>query len=196
MSQLEDSVLEAPAALVVAPAATQVHGVIGEFDSPEALLDTVRAARERGYTRMEAYTPFPIHGLDQAMGEKRSRLGYIVLGCGIVGAAFALLMQWWTGAVSYPLVIGGKPFFAFEFSIPVTFELTVLFAAFGAVIGMFAINGLPRLHHPVFHYSRYRGATDDRFLLAIEASDPRFDADDAYELMAAMGARETEVVEA
>lgn len=195
MSHLEDSVLDAPAQVVAAPA-TQVHGVIGEFDSPEALLDAVRAARGRGYTRIEAYSPFPIHGLDQAMGEKRSRLGYIVLICGILGAAFALLMQWWTGAVSYPLVIGGKPFFAFEFSIPVTFELTVLFSAFGAVIGMFAINGLPRLHHPVFEYSRYRGATDDRFLLAIEASDPKFDADDAYELMAAMGAGETEVVEA
>jgi hypothetical protein len=106
--------------------------------------------RSEGFTKMDAFTPFPVHGLDHALGLGRSRLGYVVFGAGFVGMVLALLLQWWTGAVDYPLVIGGKPLFAFEFSIPITFEVTVLLAAFAAVLGMLAVNGLPRLHHPIF----------------------------------------------
>lgn len=201
MSQLEDSVLDQPGAAVQpteggVQAPAQVYGAVAEFDSPEELLEAVRAARERGYSKLDAYTPFPVHGLDEAMGASRSRLGWIVLGAGVFGAAAALLLQWWTGAVDSPLVIGGKPFFAFEFSIPITFELTVLFAAFGAVFGMLALNGLPRFYHPVFQYPRFHRATDDRFLLAIEAAGEQFDADEAAGLLRSLGGRHAEVVTA
>ncbi len=194
MIHSEDSVLDQPVS--TAAGQVEVHGIIGEFDTPEALLEAVKAMRERGYTRLDAYTPFPVHGMDKALGARRSRLGLVSLAGGVLGASAALLLQWWTGAVDYPLVIGGKPFFAFEFSIPVTFELTVLFAAFGTVLGMLAFNGLPRLYHPAFNYSRFRGATDDRFLLAVNATDPKFDSEKTLMLMRSLGAAHPEVVEA
>ncbi len=172
----------------------RLHGVAAEFDTPEELLNAVRAMREHGYTRMDAYTPYPVHGLDKALGLSRSRLGYLVFAAGIAGAASALLLQWWTGAVDYPLVIGGKPFFAFEFSIPITFELTVLFASFAAVLGMLAANGLPRLAHPVFQAEGFRRVTDDAFLLVIESDDPGFDAAACERRLTAIGPRSIEVV--
>ncbi len=171
-----------------------VHGVIGEFETPEALLDAVREARARGFERLDALTPFPVHGIDEALGASRSRLGYIVVAMGVVGCAAALLLQWWTGVHAYPLVIGGKPLFAFEFSIPVTFELTVLAAAFGAVFGMLALNGLPRFYHPVFNYRRIEAASDDRFLLVIENSGSSFEAEEARRSLESMGAKNVEVV--
>jgi hypothetical protein len=174
----------------------ELYGVIGEFDTPEGLLQAARAARREGYTKVDAMTPFPIHGLEDAVGLKASPLGFIVMGVGLCGTAAALLLQWWTGAVDYPLVIGGKPLFALEFSIPVTFELTVLFAAFAAVLGMFALNGLPRFHHPSFHYKNFPAVTDDRFLLVIERTDPLFDAEIARRHLLAYGAVNTELVEA
>ena len=176
-------------------AAARTYGVAGQFASPEALLAAVRSARAQGYTKMDAYTPFPVHGLDQALGLGRSRLGYLVFGGGLAGLLAALLLQWWTGAVDYPLVIGGKPFFAFEFSIPITFELTVLLAAFAAVFGMLAVNGLPRLHHPIFHCESFRQVTDDGFLLVIESGDQKFDAAACAGLLQSLGATRTEVVE-
>ena len=174
----------------------QVHGVVADFDSPDELMDAVRAARKQGYTKMEAYTPFPIHGIDDAMGAPPSILGYIVLCCGAVGLTTAVLLQWWTGAVDYPLVISGKPFFAVEFAIPIMFELTVLLSAFGAIFGMLALNGLPRLHHPIFHYSGAAGATDDRFLLVIEATDRSFEVKKTQEFLASLKPAKLEVIEA
>lgn len=172
----------------------RIHGVVGEFDSPESLLAAVRAARKKGFAKLDALTPFPVHGIDEAMGAARSRLGYIVFAMGVLGCALALWLQWWTGAKAYPLVIGGKPLFAFEFSIPVTFELTVLAAAFGAVFGMLALNGLPRLYHPVFNYRRVHTASDDRFLLVIENSGPSFSAEEARMALESLGATHVETV--
>ncbi len=173
----------------------RIHGAAGQFDSPESLLAAARALAGDGYTRMDAFTPFPVHGLDKALGLSRSPLGYVVFGAGLAGAALALLLQWWTGAVDYPLVIGGKPLFAFEFSIPITFELTVLLASFAAVGGMLAANGLPRLSHPVFSSELFRRVTDDGFVLLIESRDPKFDAAACRERLASLGAVRTEVVE-
>jgi hypothetical protein len=192
MSQLEDSILEQPEG--AAAQGLAVYGAVAEFDSPESLLAAIRGARERGYARLDAFTPFPVHGIDEALGEKRSRLGWVALVAGLAGAAAALLLIWWTGAVDYPLVIAGKPLFAFEFSIPITFELAVLFAAFGAVIGMFLFNGLPRLYHPVFQHSRYEHATDDKFLLAIEADSEGFDAAGAAGALRDLGGEYVEVI--
>jgi hypothetical protein len=180
----------------LAPIAQKVaaYGAVAEFDSPERLLAAIRGARERGYLRLDAFTPFPVHGIDEALGAPRSPLGRIVLAAGLTGAAAALLLIWWTGAVDYPLVVAGKPLFAFEFAIPVTFELAVLFAAFGAVVGMFLFNGLPRLYHPVFQHSRFERATDDRFLLAVEADCSSFDAVRAAEVLRALGGTHVEVI--
>jgi hypothetical protein len=183
--------------LVQLPATAQgvaVYGAVAEFSSPERLLAAIRGARERGYHSLDAFTPFPVHGIDEALGATRSPLGRIVLGAGLAGTAAALLLIWWTGTVAYPLVIAGKPLFAFEFSIPVTFEVAVLFAAFGAVVGMFAFNGLPRLYHPVFQHSRFERATDDKFLLAIEADAGGFDAAGAAETLRRLGGEHVEVI--
>lgn len=174
--------------------ATRVHGVVAEFDSTHKLLEAVRAVRALGYTKLDAYTPFPVHGLDEALGLERSRLGWLVLAMGVLGAGLALLLQWWTGAVASPLVIAGKPLFAIEPSIPIAFELTVLLASFGAVIGMLALNGLPRFYHPVFQHSRFERAADDRFFLAVEWDGANFDPEQAAGVLRSAGGRYTEVV--
>ena len=174
----------------------KIFGIVGDFESPERLLDAIRELRRNGYSKLEAYTPFAIHGIDKALGSRPSKLGYIVLLAALIGTTSAVLLQWWTGTVSYPLVIGGKPLFAWEFGLPVIFELSVLLGSFGAVLGMLALNGLPRLYHPVFNYSKAAGLSDDRFLLVIEASDQAFRAHETADLMRALGATETELIEA
>ncbi len=174
----------------------EFHGLVAEFADDHDLLIAAREARRFGYTKMEAYSPFPVHGIDDALGVPPSRLGWFVLAIGLTGTLAAILLQWWVGAINYPLIIGGKPLFSMEFAIPVTFELTVLFASFAAVVGMFALNGLPRFYHPVFNYSSYAGATDNRFLLVIEAGDPVFEPAEGEELMKTLGAVKTELVEA
>jgi hypothetical protein len=172
------------------------YGVIGDFDTPEDLLRAVRTARAAGLTRLEAYTPFPIHGIDEAMGEGRSPLGKIVIVCSLVGLAAAAALQWWTGAVDYKVVIAGKPLFALEPSIPIMFELAVLLSAFGAVIGMLVLNQLPQYYHSFFNYSHHMGSTNDRFLLAVEAESENFNAGNVVTLLNELGSRHTEVVEA
>ncbi len=173
----------------------KIYGAVGQFSSQEALLEAAHHMREKGFSRMDACTPFPVHGIDEALGLKRSKLGYLVFLGGIAGLTGALLLQWWTGAIDYPLIIGGKPLFAFEFSIPVTFELTVLLAAFAAVGGMLALNGLPRFHHPLFTWDAFRGVSRDKFYLAIEADDPQFSSEETAAELAGAGAEETAVVE-
>lgn len=172
------------------------YGLVAEFDDDQQLVKAGRAAREFGYSHLDAYTPFPVHGIDDAIGIPRSKLGWIVAVGGILGVSTAVGLVWYTGAISYPLVIGGKPLFAVEFAVPPMFELTVLFSAFAAVFGMFALNKLPQYYHPVFNFSNYEKVTDDAFLLAIEASDPLFDPDESAKLMQSMGAKKTELVEA
>ena len=174
----------------------EFYGAVADFESHHKLLDAIRAVREMGYRKLDAYTPFPIHGIDEAMGEKRSILGPIVFACGVTGCLSGFLLQWFTGAVDYPLVIGGKPYFSIEFAVPPAFELTILFSAFGAVLGMLALNGLPRLYHPIFNYSNYAGVTDDRFLLVIERDDPSFDPEGTPDLLRRLGAGRVELVEA
>jgi hypothetical protein len=169
---------------------------VAEFDDDRKLVAAARAAREFGFTHMDAFTPFPVHGIDEAIGIPRSPLGKIVAVAGGLGTLSAVFLIWWTGAIDYPLVVGGKPLFAVVPSVPIMFELTILFSAFAAVIGMFALNKLPQYYHPVFNFSRYAGATDDKFLLAIEASDPVFSPDQTAELLKKWGATAAELVEA
>jgi hypothetical protein len=148
-----------------------------------------------GYTKLDAMSPFPVHGIDEAIGVPYSKLGWIVICIGLCGTATALGLIYYVGAINDKFVIGGKPLFDFTFSIPVTFELTVLFSAFASVIGMLALNGLPRLYHPSLNYRNAHKATDDRFLLVIEADDPKFDAQQSAEHLRSVGAGTVEVVE-
>jgi hypothetical protein len=172
-----------------------IYGVVGEFVDPHELVHAAHAARDYGYTKLDAFSPFPVHGLDKALGIARSKLGLIVAAAGVTGGAAAFALQWWTSVKAYPLHVGGKPLFAWEPSIPIIFELSVLLAAFGAVLGMIALNGLPRFYHPVFNWERFKRVSDDRFFLAIEACDPRFDAPRAADFLRSTGAVATEVVE-
>jgi hypothetical protein len=174
--------------------ADKVYAVMGEFSDPHDLVHAGRKIREMGYTKIDAMSPFPVHGIDAAIGVPYSKLGWIVIAIAVCGTATALLLQWWCGVVNYPLVIGGKPLFDFSFSIPITFELTVLFSAFASVIGMFALNGLPRLYHPSANYQMAHRATDDRFILVIEADDPKFNPQATVEHMKSVGAGTVEVV--
>jgi hypothetical protein len=174
--------------------ADKVYAVMGAFHEPDELVKAGKKIREMGYTKIDAMSPFPVHGIDDAIGVPRSILGWIVICIGLCGTATALLLIWYCGAINYPLVIGGKPLFDFTFSIPITFELTILFSAFATVIGMFGLNGLPRLYHPADNYKNSYRATDDRFLLLVEANDPKFDAQATAEHFRSVGAHDVEVV--
>jgi hypothetical protein len=179
------------------PAETGPHyGVVGDFDTPEDLLRAIRTLRVAGFTKMEAFTPFPIHGIDEALGEPRSPLGRVVIVAALLGLASAVALQWWTGAVDYKLIIAGKPLFALEPSVPIMFELSVLFGSFGALLGMFHLNKMPTYYHAFFNYSKAAGASNDRFLLAVEAVDPKFRGEQLKTLLDSLGSRHSELVEA
>ena len=174
----------------------KTYGVIAEFDNPGDLLHAAEKTRDGGHQHFDTFSPFPIHGMDAAMGMGDSKMGWIVLLCGMMGGSGALLMQWWMSAVDYELIIGGKPFASWPAFVPITFELTVLLAAFGAVFGMFALNGLPKLDHPVFKFPRFRKASDDGFFLVIEARDPKFSAAGTLQFMEEIGGKNVTVLEA
>lgn len=161
----------------------KLWGLLAEFASPQDLVRAAARVRDAGYTKWDAHTPFPVHGLDGAMGIQTTRLPFFVLCAGIVGTASGLLMQWWMNAIDYPLIISGKPFNSLPASIPVTFELTVLLASLTAFIGMLVLNQLPRFNHPLFRNNAFRRVTNDAFFLVIEAADPRFDREKTEELL-------------
>ena len=170
------------------------YAVASTFDTTQELLGAIRGIRKKGYRKLDAYTPFPVHGIDEALGERRSRLGFVIGGGALAGILTALGLQWWTAAVDYPIIIGGKPFFAIEYAVPITFELMVLFASFAAVIGMLAFNGLPRFNHPIFNYANYARVTDDGFVLVVERDGNHFEPVAIVELLNELGGKNTEVV--
>lgn len=172
-----------------------LFGYLAEFDKVDELLAGARAVRDAGYTRWDAHTPFVIHGLDAAMGVKKTILPYIVFAAGLTGTTAGILLQWWTNAIDYPFLISGKPLFSLPANIPVAFETTILFAAITSLVGMLALNGLPRLYHPLFRSSAFKRATDDRFFISIEAEDPIFDPVASRELLESISGRPVEEVE-
>jgi len=172
-----------------------LYGVLAEFATAPAIYRACERVRDAGFRRWDAHTPFPVHGLERAMGLKRSILPWVVLVTGLGGATAGMLLQWWIHAVDYPLVISGKPYFSWQAFVPVTFELGVLFGALGAVLGMFFLNRLPRYYHSLFRSKRFERATDDRFFVSIEASDPRFDAAKTPAFLQELGATHVELVE-
>ena len=171
-------------------------GLLAEFESVHALLAAVEKVRDAGFVRFDAFAPFPVHGLDESMGIRMTRLPWLVAGGGVAGAATALLLQWWTNGFDYPLVISGKPLFALPPSIPITFELTILLASLGAFVGLLAANRFPELYHPVFPSERFRDhGTTDSFFIAVEAEDPKFDAARTRAFLEGLGARRVEELE-
>jgi hypothetical protein len=170
-------------------------GVLAEFANPAELLHAAQELHKLGYRKFETWSPFPIHGMDDAMGLTGSKVPWLTLGGGLTGLTIGLLLQWWTGAVDYPLVIGGKPYFAWQFATPVTFELSILLSAFGTVFGMFALNGLPRPYHPLDRVARFRRVTDDGFFLSVEVADPLFDMERTHNQLAHLGGAHITVVE-
>lgn len=171
-----------------------VYGYLATFDKVDELLVAAARVRDAGYTRWDAHTPFVIHGLDAAMGVKKTVLPYIVFAAGLTGTAAGILLQWWTNAVDYPFLISGKPLFSLPANIPIAFETTILFAALSALVGMLALNGLPQLSHPLFQNRSFKRATDDRFLISIEAADPLFDRVKTRELLQSMSGAAVEEV--
>ena len=174
---------------------SNVYGVLGEFQHAGGLLHAAEGVHGAGYKRFDAHSPFPIHGMDKAMGLGQSILGFLVFGGGVTGCFLGWLMQWWMNGVDYPLNISGKPFFAIEPSIPIMFELTVLFSALTAVFGMFALNKLPRPYNPLFYSKRFAKVSDDGFFLSIESRDPNFDVEQSSQLLRDLGAVNVEVIE-
>ena len=170
-------------------------GVLGEFETPDELLHAARRAREAGYRSMDAYTPFPIHGLSDAMGFRPTKLPLIVLAGGLMGGAAALGMMWFSATIHYPINVAGKPFASWPMFIPITFELTVLCAALSAVFGMLGMNGLPMPYHPIFNAPRFAFASRDRFFLCIESRDPKFREEDVRAFFTEVAAREIVAVE-
>lgn len=172
-----------------------MHGLIAEFKSAQELLDAAAAARAAGYRRVEAYSPFPIEGLGEALGHSPSRLPWIVLAGGAIGGFAGFMFQWVSFAHFYTLNIGGRPFFSWPSFVPVTFELTVLFAALSTVLGLFVLCGLPAPYHPVFNHPRFAGVTRDRFFLSIEATDPKFERAGAERFLKGLSPSEVTEVE-
>ncbi len=168
---------------------SHIYGVIAEFDTPDKLIHAVERARAEGYRRMDAYTPFPVEGLSEAMGLKRNMVPFITLLGGLFGGLGGFGFQWWANVISYPEDIGGRPLNSWPAFIPVTFEMTVLGAALCAVFGMLALNRLPQPHHPVFNVKRFAHATVDRFYLCIEARDPKFHVADTSRFLQGLHAQ-------
>ncbi len=172
----------------------RLYGWLVEFDDPNRLRDACKQVRDAGFRRWDAHTPFPVHGLDDAMGIRGTRLPLIVLAGGILGFAGALALQIWTSAFDYPLVISGKPLISLPAFIPVTFELTILLSALAAFFGMWSLNGMPRLYHPLLRNARFRRATSDRFYIVIEADDEKADPERTPAFLDGLGGTAVEAV--
>lgn len=179
-------------AVVEAPV---IFGMTAEFDNPEDIEVAAHKAREAGYTRLDAYTPFPIHGMSDAIGFVDNRLPWLIFFGGLTGCIFGFGLQCWINYIDYPLNIGGRPYIPWPSWIPVTFECTVLFAALTALVAMLGLNGLPRPHHPIFNAPRFDLATQDRFFLLVEARDPMFDEEKTAEFLRGLGAQDVALVE-
>ncbi|MGE5303627.1 MAG: DUF3341 domain-containing protein [Alphaproteobacteria bacterium] len=152
----------------------QIYGLMAEFETPEALLNATRRAFEAGFRRMDAYSPFPVEGLAEALGFHGTRVPLIVLIGGLIGCIGGFFLQYWVHVIDYPLIIGGRPLNSWPSFVPVTFELTILIAALSAFFGLLALNGLPMPYHPVFNVEQFQLASRNRFFLCIQADDPKF----------------------
>jgi hypothetical protein len=174
-------------------AARVPYGVIAQFEDTTTLLRAAERTHAAGYRHLDAFTPFPVHGLAETIGFRRTHVPTIALAGGLVGLVAGFGLQYWVHVVAYPLNIGGRPLNSWPTFVPVTFECTVLFAAFCAVLGMLALNGLPRPNHPVFNVPGFERASQDRFFLCIESTDPLFERERVRRLLAELGGKVDDV---
>ena len=175
---------------------TPIYGLLAEFVTPQELLDAVLKAKADGYSKMDAFTPYPVEAVSEEIeNHKKSKVPLLVLIGGLVGAVGGFSFQLWISSSAYPLNIGGRPLNSWPAFIPATFELTILFAAFAAVVGMFALNKLPQPYHPVFNVPSFERATQDRCFLLIEAEDPKFDVEETRAFLEGLGPEEVSHVE-
>lgn len=171
------------------------YGLIAEFETPADTMHAAERVRDAGYQKWDVFTPFPIHGMDKAMGMKNSKVGWFSFLGGATGYTTGMLMIWFMNAIDYPLVVGGKPMFSPFGAFPVAYEMTILLGAFGAILGMMFLNRLPRLHHPLLKHGRFSLVTHDRFFVVIETSDPKYSESEIRKLLEAAGSKHIEVVE-
>jgi len=171
-----------------------VHGLLAEYDTPSQILHAAKAVRKAGFTKWDTYTPFAVHGIDDAMGIKMTILPWFTLCAGLVGLATAITLQWWTNGYDYPWIVSGKPFWSIPANVPIMFELTVLLSAVTTLVGMLMLNNLPHPSHPLDQVRRFARVTDDKFFLLIEASDPKYDEGETRELLESTHAHAIETI--
>ena len=173
----------------------KAYGLVAEFTTPADAMHAAEKVRDAGFTRWDVFTPFPIHGMDKAMGIKSSKVGWFAFIGGIIGYTSGMLMIYYLNAVNYPILIGGKPMFSPFGAFPPSYELTILLGAFGAIGGMLFLNRLPRLNHPLLKHRRFAQATHDKFYVVIECEDPKFSEAEARKLLEAAGSKHIELAE-
>ena len=173
----------------------ETKGLVALFDTTEDIYCAAGKVRDAEYKKWDVFTPFPIHGMDEAMGLKRSKVPIFSFVGGITGFFSGMALAWYTGEFDYALIVGGKPYFSPIFPFPVAYELMILLAAFGAFFGMFITNYLPRHHHPVMSYKNWHMITDDKFLIMIECGDPKFDPEKTRGFLEEIGGRDISSVE-
>ncbi len=173
---------------------SKVFALLAEYDNPAKLMKAAKLVNRAGYTKFDAHSPFPIHGMDDAMGLKESKLGWIVLSHALVGFAGGLALQVWASSIAYPINIGGRPFANIPAYVPVTFELTILLSAFAAVFGMLFLNNLPKHHHSLFNSENFQRVTDDKFFICIETEDGMYSEEETMKFLEGTGASHIEQV--
>jgi hypothetical protein len=173
----------------------KAYGIIAEFDNTADVLHAAQKVRDAGFRKWDVFTPFPIHGMDRAMGLKNSKVGWFAFLGGATGYTTGMLMIWWMNAYDYKILVGGKPMFSPFGAFPPSYELTILFGAFGAILGMLFLNRLPKLHHPLFKHKRFAFATHDRFFVVIETADPKYSPTETRKLLEAAGSAHIDMVE-
>ena len=169
--------------------------ILAEFDKPDDIVHAAEKVRDAGYQKWDVHTPYPLHGMDAAMGMGDSRLGWIVLVMGLSGLASAAALMIWANGIEYPIIIGGKPPISIATLVPICFELTILFSALGCFFGMLALNQLPRHNHPVFESERFKAFSTDKFFISVEAADPQFDVAHTRRFMESLHPTHVELVE-
>jgi hypothetical protein len=173
----------------------KAYGIMAEFDNTADVLHAAQKVCAAGFRKWDVFTPFPIHGMDKAMGIKNSKVGWFAFIGGVTGYTSGMLMIWWMNAVDYKILVGGKPMFSPFAAFPVSYELTILFGAFGAILGMFFLNRMPKLHHPLLKNKRFALATHDRFFVVIETADPKYSPTETRKLLEAAGSAHISMVE-
>ncbi len=173
----------------------KTYGLLAEFDTPTQLVDAANKIREAGFTKTDAFSPFPLHEIDAALGVKKTILPYLVFTGGVIGLLSGFGLQYFVHVIDYPIIVGGRPFLSIPSFIPATFELTILFASFTAVFGMILLNGLPQPYHPVFNVPRFALASREKFFLLIETTDPKFNYEETRSFMQSLNPQEVFDVE-